>query len=254
MNDDKEFFDKVYPTLTASQQAEVQRLLHNEGYTHRKALEAVGIARAPLYLPAPKATKVIPAVLKADGRLQRADTALSLPIAIALRERVLKGEPLYPAKAAAITLKVKEGDIEKTVKIPKGTLIGWVYGNKNVIPGIGQALQAYLEQARQDRRVIQHREMVKQAEEKLTRTLGLDTLKPAVGMFGIIKDAEGNIVMKEDARVLEIQMKTAMFVTERLSPAEYSPTLKSQNTHLHLTMTDLRKARETREAQTNLTT
>jgi hypothetical protein len=40
---DLELFNAVYPSLAGSKQAEVQRLVRNEGRSIRKALEAVGV-------------------------------------------------------------------------------------------------------------------------------------------------------------------------------------------------------------------
>ncbi len=41
-----ETFTKLYPDLSPMKQQEVQRLMRNEGYTPRKALEAVGVMYA----------------------------------------------------------------------------------------------------------------------------------------------------------------------------------------------------------------
>ena len=189
-------------------------------------------------------------ILKADGSKQRADTLLSQAIALSLRDLILSGQTIYPHAAEKLSLAMWDGEEKTIVELGRSQISNWVQRG-NVIPETGQSMRDFIEECREEKRVQEHRAMVDQAEAQFKRTLHLDTLQPVVGKFGVMKDKEtGEVIMRENTRLLEIQMKTAEFVTERLDPNHYGKVGKNENKHLHVfLLSDLRKAEEAMEAQ-----
>lgn len=184
-----------------------------------------------------------PAVIKEEtGRLQRSDVKLDKEIAATLLQRIFAGETLYPPEGY-ITIQREGGEPEQ---LKHKTIQKWVERN-NVIPETGRTLREVLDEARIEYRSKKREErqemMIQEAEAAMHRTLRVRTNVPVIGMFGVIKDEEGNVVRKENAGLLKIKMDTAQFITERLDP-KYAK--KEQGTHKHLvfSLSDLRKYRE----------
>lgn len=203
--------------------------------------------KSALLLPPGTRPQTKPVVVKENGAKQRVDVALSASIAHALRDRVLQDKPLMPSDKHPIDVEIGEGEEKKAITISSNTIATWI-ARGTVIPETGETLRAFIEKARMEKRIIEHKTLVSQVEKKFIRTMGLETREPAVGMFGIIKDPETKKpIMKENVRLLEVQMRTAQFIAERLDPAIYAPRSQT-STHMHITMGDLRRAKEEQEA------
>lgn len=187
-----------------------------------------------------------PIVRKKNGNKQRSDVVLTKEIASVLVNKILNGEALFDETGAS-------GEIELTLlnkkmsALSRSTLNNWVK-NRNTIPETGEVLRDVLDSARDEYKARQRKERQKSilelAEQKIERTLGLDTREPIVAMFGVLKDEAGNILKKENTSLLKVQMDTAKFAAERLDSATYGRVDRSENKHLIFSLSDLRKRNE----------
>lgn len=188
-----------------------------------------------------------PKVLKKNRQLQRSDTTLNLDVVHTLVQRIFSGKTLYPKEHYILV--EKEGEEPK--KVNCYTIDKWICRN-NVIPETGRTLRDVLNEARaeyrQKEREKRQESMVYEAERAVERTIRLRTNLPVVGMFGVVKDENGRIMRKENAGLLKIKMDTAEFLLERLNPEKYAKKETTENKHLIFSLSDLRKAKEARDA------
>lgn len=191
-------------------------------------------------------------VYKYNGKPQKASSTLTLPIANALRQRVLDGLPIFSdTNKENLPLMIeKDGEmVEYSLSIR--TLNKWI-ARRNVVKETGDELRTILDEARQELRERKRRErrdkMLEESEAALHRVVRLRTSQPVRNMFGeVIKDENGKIVRKENHNLLRIKTDTAKFITERLDPHNYGKLEKTENKHLVFSLADLRQAHENRE-------
>ncbi len=189
-----------------------------------------------------------PQVIKQDGSIQRSDVELTKEVAVTLVQNILLGAKLLTKaneKRGYIEILNNEGNV---VKIQYNTLRMWVVRN-NVIPETGSALRDLLDGAREEYRNAQNREMDKKREavidKELNKVMAIKTKEPVIGMFGVIKDREtGKVVMKHNVKLLSEKMKNVRFLAERLFPHRYGKVERSENKHVHFSLSDLRKFEE----------
>lgn len=193
-------------------------------------------------------------VYKKNGELQRKDVKLNKYIAGALREKILKGETLYPNKGKgkhSLSYITEEGEEIREV-LSVHTMRDWVKRN-NVIPDTGVTLRDYLNKAREEKRTLDRERraeaLVNEAEKVFHRTLKLRTNLPVRNMFGQTIVEEGRIVRKENHNLLRIKNDTAKYVAERLNPERYGKIEKSENKHFVFSLADLRRQKNAREVK-----
>lgn len=179
--------------------------------------------------------------LKENNRIQRSDVVLDKSITSALVQHIFSGNNLF-GKGTHLDLELENGE---RIQLSKNTLNSWITRN-NVIPETGQTLRNVLEDAkakyRAKKREERQEKMLLQAEGEMHRTLNLRTNLPVVGMFGIVKDENGNIVRRENSNLLKIKMDTAKFLAERLDPNRYAQQTNVKGSHLVFSLADLRSA------------
>lgn len=188
-----------------------------------------------------------PIVIKENGRKQRGDVALTKEVTSLLVQKIFLGESLFTSTGASgyITFDREEG--QEPLQLAKATLNTWIKRN-SVIPETGQTLRRVLDEAREKYRTMEreklHKNLLNKVEHELSRTMQLRTNVPVVGMFGLIKDKDGNVVRKENHNLLRVKMDTAKFLAEALDPARYGK--KTDNKHLVMTfsLADLRRVKE----------
>lgn len=180
-------------------------------------------------------------VVKHNNRIQRAHCELNKEVATALMRFVLAGGNLYPQEGF-IEVELEDG---KTETVKRGTLNAWIYRN-NVVPETGQTLRSLLDDARGKYRSMQREKrqemMLLEAEAEMHRALRLRTSQPVIGMFGVVKDENGDIVRKENPNLLKIKMDIAKFIAERLDPNRYAQQTNVKGSHLIFSLADLRSA------------
>ncbi len=71
--------------------------------------------------------------------------------------------------------------------------------------------------------------MLEKAEKVLNDMLEIDVEEPVTAMFGVVKDKEGNDLMKRNPNFVRIKQDTAKFVAERVGKTKYS--VKSEVDH-----------------------
>ena len=186
--------------------------------------------------------------IKPNGAVQRADVALTPEIARALVQRVLEGENLYPpSRELTLTIGGEE------TKLSTNTLDTWCR-RANVVPDSGKTLKALLDEARANYRTKkveeQRKTLVSDTERVFKRTLNVQTNVAR-------RDKEGNIVLDpetgqpvryENPKILAVKLDAAKFVAERLAPDVYGKVERGVHKHLVFSLTDLRKAKEARDA------
>ena len=192
-------------------------------------------------------------ILKKNSEIQRSDITLTLDVASALVHMILSGQTIHPKSGLIEYYSVSNEGEETLVKIKVNTVMSWVKRD-NVIPETGETLRDVLDRARQTYRTEKEEKkrgkLISDAERVLKRTLNLQTNKPAIGMFGVIKDKEGNVVKKEDTKLLKIKVDVAKYVTERLKSDKWGKIEKSENKHLvAFSLADLRKAKQEKEEE-----
>jgi hypothetical protein len=187
-----------------------------------------------------------PVVLKQNGRRQRPDVTLNKETANALIRLIHEGKTLYPPEGY---LKLILDDGETNI-INTATLTTWC-GRRNVIPETGEVLFDILNKARDEYRIKRlekkKREIVEEGILQLHRTIHLKTKVPVIGMFGVVKDENGEVMKREDAKLLKIKMDNVQFGLERLDPDNFGKVDKTENKHLVFSLSDLRKAKEERD-------
>jgi len=191
-----------------------------------------------------------PIILKENRVKQRADVTLSKDIATALLQKIFLGETLFPpSNILTLAIEKQEGEIE-TINLSTKTLNAWVSRN-NVIPETGKTLRDLLNEAREAYRNKEREKrqnmVIDIAEKEVHRTMNLRTNIPVVGMFGVLKDKDGNIVRKENHNLLRVKMDTAKFLLERLDPAKYGAKTDNKHTVMTFSLAELRKAKEQHE-------
>lgn len=193
-----------------------------------------------------------PVAIKESGKPQRSDVMLTKEVAGTLVQRILAGKTLFPPEGY-IHVPMGEGESREVVEISTHTIHGWVKRN-NVVPETGHTLRDVLEKARMEKRAKERErrqeDMLRLAEEKMHRALKIRTNLPVVGMFGVMKDDNGNIIRKENSQLLKVQLDTAQFLAERLNPERYGKVEKGEHKHLVFSLADLREAKkQQQEAQ-----
>lgn len=212
-----------------------------------------------LMLPAPKETPVKPEVVKANGVFQRNDVALNSAIALTLRQRILDGLTVYPEKEP-IEVKMENGEV---VFVHHYQVSAWV-NRGNVIPENGRVLRDFLNEARETYRV--EKELARQTNIREQAEAGLEFLltmktgnKMVVKRYKKTEDGykeTGKTVtdFHQDPKLVAEKVKGIMFGLERLNPGVYAQKSSTTNTHLHLTMGDLRRAKEAKDMARELQT
>lgn len=187
-------------------------------------------------------------IYKKDNKLQRSDTSIDKNVVATLTKMIFSGKTIFP-KEGYVPIENEEGEIVREVRVT--TIKKWIERN-NVIPETGMVLRDVLNDARLEfrrkERERKQKEMIEEAEASLHRTIRLRTNVPVVGMFGIVKDDKGNIVRKENSQLLKVKMDTAQFLLERLDPEKYGKKETTTNKHLVMSLSDLRRAKEARDA------
>jgi len=193
-----------------------------------------------------------PVVINRFGRIHHKNFTLTKEIAVALIQKVERGENLFSAKELLLTIPQKDGS-EKTMILRSATLHAWV-SRYAVVPETGEMLRELLDQARavfcnREREKRQER-LINEAEKHFEYVAGVKTKEPVVGMFGLIKDKEtGEVIMKENPSLLHEKTDVAKFALERLYPDRYGKVDRSMNKHLVFSLADLAKAVEEDERQ-----
>lgn len=186
-------------------------------------------------------------VFKKNGQVQREDIALTKEVAVALRNRALEGKTLYPKTGSIHIQVIGEDGKEMAQTLSVGTYRAWIVRG-NVIPETGMTLREFMDMAREEYRNRKAEErrtmMLDEAESVFHRNLRIRTNLPVIGLFGVVKDEDGKVVRKENAKLLKIKTDTAMFISERLNPQKYGKVEKTENKHLVFSLADLRRAKE----------
>lgn len=191
-------------------------------------------------------------VFKHTGKSQRSDVLLSLPIANAIKKRVLSGKTLYP-KRGYFNIYFLEGGIEKTAKIKVGTITTWVT-RRNVIPELGVTLRDFLNEARRQYRIDKNEQrvecLIEQAEKALSQIIDTNTRVPFRDVNGniVIDTGSGKVVEVEDPSLLKTQMDTAKFVLERLDSIRYAKKKSIKSYSEVFSLSDLRKRKVSQES------
>lgn len=192
-----------------------------------------------------------PVILKKNLARQRSDVALSKEVASALVQLILSGKTLFPPSGKIeIVLTREEG--YKAIILSTNTLNSWVKRG-TVIPETGETLRDVLDKAREDYRTkkIEDRkkEMLRKLEAQFHRTIRLRTNLPVCDRLGkIVQRDDGSLLRQENAELLRVKMKMAMFLAERLMPEVYGKKVKPESKQLAFSLSDLRRAREGRDA------
>ena len=207
--------------------------------------------------------KLLP-ILKATGVSQREDTALSLPIALALRERVLKGLSAYPAKGKKLSLAITTPTGESVMQIGHNTLSTWIVRG-NVIPETGKALRAYLDEAREEYREEKSRAEQEKIAEEAQKALAEIVQMPTTGGRVITRkykpvetiqhegreEVATTITEFEGAnpRLVEAKVKALTFGLEQLRPERYGSKVEMNHKHFVFDLAKLREAKRLRDQQ-----
>ncbi len=185
-----------------------------------------------------------PKIIKKNGALQRSDVKLSKDITGALVQLIFSGKTIYPSSGH---VELDTGG-EKPVLLSVNTLSAWVKRD-NVIPETGKTLRNVLDEARVEYRTMirgkRQENMLDNAEKTLGRINNLSSNLIQRNMFGkIILDEGGKPTRKENAKILSIKAKVAMFLTERLDPKRYARHDRVDNTHVIVSLAELRRAKQ----------
>lgn len=195
-----------------------------------------------------------PAIIKKNWTRQRSDVTLSKELASALVRLVISGQTLFPSSGRIeVTLPSAEG--YKAYILSAHTINSWIKRG-NVIPETGETLRDVLDKAREDYRTKKEAErrkmMLGEIEQQFHRTLRLRTNLPIRDTLGkTIIRKDGSLVRKENHNLLRVKMDTAKFLAERLSPEIYGKKEKIESNHTVFSLSDLRRAREERDARGN---
>lgn len=179
-----------------------------------------------------------------NNKIQRSDISLDKRVASSLVQMVLAGQSIFTSAGAKgrVELTLEGGEV---VEIPRSTISNWIKRN-NVVPETGETLRSILDKAREKLRASEREKrqnmMLNEAEKEMHRTLRIRTNVPVVGMFGVVKDENGNIVRKEHSGLLKTKMETAKFLAERLDPNRYAQQTNVKGSHLIFSLADLRSA------------
>lgn len=190
-------------------------------------------------------------VVKPNGSIQRADTSLSRPIAIALMQMILSGESLFPSQGY---LQLDIGE-EKPVELLCSTLNSWV-SRDNVIPETGKTLREFLNDARREYRNIkreqQQQNLLDEAEGEFRRIMAMRSSQPVRNMFGqLVYDdkSKTKLARRENVGILRLKIEAAKYLTERLDPQRYGKVEKTENKHLVFSLADLRRAKQQQDQE-----
>lgn len=194
-------------------------------------------------------------IIKEDGAKQRIDVGLTPEVAKTLGEMVLAGTPLYP-RGKGLEIVIREGETEKTLVLAKGQVNAWVTRG-NVIPGTNQTLRSYLDERREEKRVVdeQARQTAirENAEKQLQALSALPIKAKEVTRFYKYNEAGVRVLTREQevvgsAKMAEVIVKGLQFGLERLNPQRYGAKVEQMHTHLIFDLSQLREARKVREA------
>lgn len=192
-----------------------------------------------------------PTIIKKNLARQRADVSLTKELASALVRLVLSGKSIFPLMGV-LEVVLSGDDGYKTYCISTNTINSWVKRG-NVIPETGETLRDVLDKARETYRTNQIEQrrvkMVEEAEKRMHRVLKLRTNQPVIGVRGVIRDENGDIVRRENVSLLRTQMDTARFVTERLASEHYSKAKKEESNTPAFSLSALRRYKEERDAR-----
>lgn len=193
-----------------------------------------------------------PSVIKKSLARQRSDVTLSKEITSALVRLVLSGQTLFPLSGRVEMMLPSEGGY-KVYILSTSTINSWVKRG-NIIPETGETLRDVLDKARGDYRTKKNEDrrkiMSMELEAQFHRTLRLRTNLPIRDVFGkVVTREDGSIVRKENVDLLRLKMDNVKFLAERLIPEVYGKKVKAESKPLAFSLSDLRRAREERDAQ-----
>lgn len=195
--------------------------------------------------------------IKENGLKQRPDVELTPEIAGALVKRILDGQTVYPDTGKLfLNIPTSEGDTK--LMIYTNTVHSWIKRDI-VIPGVGKTLRGVLDEARIEKKRTEreHRqvEMINNAEISLAEIVRLPittTTHRRSYRFdketGKKSQSSESFATQVDAKLADVKVKGLTFVLERLDP-RYAAKSETKNTHLVLNLSDLRKAKERRDAR-----
>lgn len=193
-----------------------------------------------------------PATIKGNYTRQRSDVSLSKEVASALVQWILTGKSLFPSSGKIeIVLQVDAG--YKACILSSNTVNSWVKRG-TIIPETGETLRDVLDEARETYRTRKienkKKEMLRNLEKQFHRTIRLRTNLPLRDMTGkVVQREDGSIVRQENAELLRAKMKMAMFLAERLMPEVYGKKVNVESKQLAFSLSDLRRAKEERDAR-----
>ena len=190
-----------------------------------------------------KKGKAKPMIYKPTGERQRNDIGLTKEVAGSLVHLIFSGATIYP-KSGYVEIPDKEG---KTQKLSVNTIKNWIT-RSNVIPETRRTLREVLDEARvkyhTEQREKRAEKMIDESEALVHRNLRIKSREPVMGMFGVIKDKDGNIVKKENPNILRIKTDTAKFLLERLDPKRYGKVDRGEHKVMHFSLAELRRYEE----------
>lgn len=193
-----------------------------------------------------------PAIIKKNWTRQRSDVTLSKELASALVRLVNSGQALS-SSSGRIEVMLPSAEGYKAYILSAHTINSWIKRG-NVIPETGETLSDVLDKAREDYRTKRiedrRKKIVDEAEARLHRTLRIRTNVPIRDMFGktIVRE-DGSLVRRENPALLRTQLDAVKFALERLNPDRYGKREKTEDKPLAFSLSDLRRAKEERDAQ-----
>lgn len=188
-----------------------------------------------------------PSILKKNSTHQRADVSLTKELASALVQSILSGKTLFPPSGKIEIVLIREEGY-KALILSTNTLNSWVKRG-TVIHETGEALRDVLDEARvtyRTRKIIEKKKgMIRELEKHFYRTIRIKTKLPLRDKAGkAIQREDGSLVRQENAELLRVKMKTAMFLAERLMPEVYGKKVNGGSKQIALSLSDLRRAKE----------
>lgn len=190
-----------------------------------------------------------PATIRENNTRQRSDVSLSKKVASALMQSILSGKSLFPPSGKIEVMLQVEGGYKASI-LSSNTVNSWVKRG-TIIPETGEVLRDVLDCARETYRTRKSEEkkkgMLLELEKQFHRTIRIKTNLPLHDRNGkVIQREDGSLVRRENAELLRVKLKTAMFLAERLMPEVYGKKVRVESVQPVFSLSELRRFEEGR--------
>lgn len=196
-------------------------------------------------------------VITKKGLPQRNDVVLNLHIAHRLRDRVLRGLPMFNWRDRKGTkFEWSEGGETKSVWVKSFHYDAWLRQG-NAIPETGELLREFIDKAKAERSEIvseARRLRILENSEKAIEDMSKGVKSVKVRKIKKVNEAGEMIVVGEIEDTEdkpEVQAGMIRFAVERLDSKNYGNKSEVKNSHLVFSLGDLRMVRDNHESLQN---